>query len=322
MTPATLPLNWCSFVLIDSWSAAEAHIMLSGRHIDEFIAQHRLPGRFRDLIERHYLPLAAWLESQGQVDEPLFIGINGAQGTGKSTLADFVRLALEQGANWRVAVLSIDDFYLTKAERKNLAERIHPLMETRGVPGTHDIQMLATCIEQLKNSGPEKCLALPRFDKSRDERADPESWPLVSGPVDLIILEGWCVGCTHQSGDELLEPINLLEREEDASGDWRHYVNDQIKGSYAELFAALDALIFLQAPSFDAVYRWRLEQEKKLAAVSPGDAAGIMNSKQIARFIQHYERLTRVNLATLTDTADVVLELNENHDCVRSRYAT
>jgi D-glycerate 3-kinase len=296
--------------------------MLSGRHIDEFIAQHRLPGRFRDLIERHYLPLAAWLESQGQADEALLIGINGAQGTGKSTLAAFLQIALEQGANWHVVVLSIDDFYLTRAERKKLGEHIHPLMETRGVPGTHDMQLLTTCIEQLKNPGSEKYLALPRFDKSRDERADPESWPLVSGPIDLIILEGWCVGCTPQSGDDLLEPINLLEREEDASGDWRRYVNDQIKGGYSELFATLDALIFLQAPGFDAVYRWRLEQEKKLAAVAPGDAAGIMNSKQIARFIQYYERITKLNLATLPGTANVVLELNENHDCVRSRYAT
>jgi len=322
MTPATPASNWCSFVLIDHWQGAEAQMMLSSRQIDKFIAQHRLPDKFRDLIKLHYLPLASWVESQHQPDEALFVGINGAQGTGKSTLAAFLRLALELDANWRVAVLSIDDFYLTKAERKNLAERIHPLMETRGVPGTHDMQMLATCIEQLKNPGSEKSLTLPRFEKSRDERADPDSWPLVSGPVDLIILEGWCVGCTPQAGDDLLEPINLLEREEDASGDWRRYVNDQIKGGYSELFAALDALIFLQAPSFDTVYRWRLDQEEKLAAITPDDAAGIMNSEQIARFIQHYERLTRVNLATLPGTADVVLELNENHDCVRSRYAT
>jgi D-glycerate 3-kinase len=296
--------------------------MLSSRQIDEFIAQHRLPDKFRDLIKLHYLPLASWVESQGQADEALFVGINGAQGTGKSTLAAFLRLALEQGANWRVAVLSIDDFYLTRAERKKLGKSIHPLIETRGAPGTHDMQLLASCVEDLKNLGPEHSFALPRFEKSRDDRAYPTTWPLVNGPIDLIILEGWCIGCTPQAGDDLLEPINLLEREQDTSGEWRRYVNNQIKGSYSELFATLDALIFLQAPSFDAVYRWRLEQEKKLAAIAPGDAAGIMNNEQIARFIQHYERLTRVNLAVLPGTADVVLELNENHDCVHSSYAT
>ena len=296
--------------------------MLSSRQIDEFIAQHRLPDKFRELIMLHYLPLVSWVESRRQAGETLFIGINGAQGTGKSTLAAFVRLALEWGANCRVAVLSIDDFYLTRAERKTLGEHVHPLMETRGVPGTHDILMLAACIEELKNLGPEESMALPRFDKSQDDRAGPDTWSHVSGPIDLIILEGWCVGCTPQTDDNLLEPINSLEREADTTGEWRRYVNDQIKGGYTDLFDTMDALIFLQAPSFDAVYRWRLEQEKKLAAVTPNHAAGIMNSKQIAHFIQHYERLTRVNLATLPGTSDVVLELNENHDCVRSDYAT
>ena len=296
--------------------------MLGSLQIDEFISQHRLPDKFRDLIKLHYLSLASWVKSQGEPDRPLFIGVNGAQGTGKSTLADFVRLALELGANWRIAVLSIDDFYLTRSERKKLGEHVHPLLETRGVPGTHDMQILAACIEELKTLASGNSLALPRFDKSRDDRADPDTWPLISGPINLIILEGWCVGCAPQADYDLLEPINLLEREEDASGEWRRYVNDQIKGIYTDLFATLDALIFLQAPNFDAVYRWRLEQEEKLAAVTSSNAAGIMNSKQIARFIQHYERITRVNLAILPGSADVVLELNENHDCVRSSYAT
>ena len=296
--------------------------MLSSRQIDEFIAQHHLPNKFRDLIKLHYLPLVSWVMSQHHPGEALFVGINGAQGTGKSTLAAFVRLALELGAGWRVAVLSIDDFYLTRAERKKLGEQVHPLMETRGVPGTHDMQMLAHCVERLKTLESGACLTIQRFDKSRDDRSDPDIWPVISGPIDLIILEGWCVGCTAQAGDDLLDPINLLEREEDASGTWRLYVNDQIEGSYTALFATLDALIFLQAPNFAAVYRWRLEQEKKLAAVTANHAAGIMNAKQIAHFMQHYERLTRMNLATLPATADVVLELNENHDCVRSCYAT
>jgi D-glycerate 3-kinase len=295
--------------------------MLSSQQIDAFISQHRLPGKFHDVVMSHYLPLASWVKSQHQVGEPLFIGISGAQGTGKSTLVKFLRLALERDAKRRVVVLSIDDFYLTRAERHGLGNQIHPLMETRGVPGTHDMQMLVNCIEELKNLGPNESMTLPRFDKSRDDRASANTWPLLCGPIDLIILEGWCVGCTSQSEDDLLEPINLLEREEDATGEWRRYVNNQIRGSYTDLFATFDALIFLKAPSFDAVYRWRLEQENKLAAVSADNAPGIMNSEQLARFIQFYERLTRTNLANLPATADVVLELNENHDCVRSCYA-
>jgi len=84
----------------------------------------------------------------------------------------------------------------------------------------------------------------------------------------------------------------------------------------------LDALIFLQAPDFDAVYRWRLEQEEKLAETAAKGATGVMNSRQIATFIQNYERLTRANLDILPDKADVVLTLDDGHRFIRSHYAT
>lgn len=296
--------------------------MLKKRQIEEFISQHRLPGKFRDLINRHYSPLATWVKSRHHPGEALFIGINGAQGAGKSTLAAFLQLALEAGAGWRVVVLSLDDFYLTRAERKVLGEKVHPLLETRGVPGTHDLRMLADCVERLKKLDSETPLALPRFDKSRDDRTALDIWPVKTGPIELIILEGWCVGSPPQPGDDLLEPINSLEREEDRSAEWRRYVNRQLEKTYADLFAQLDALIFLQVPDFDAVYPWRLKQEQKLAAVTAHHATGTMDRVQLARFIQHYERLTRANLATLSETADVVLELDENHDCVSSCYTT
>jgi len=295
--------------------------LLSDRQISEFMARHRLPDPFRDLIARHYSPLASWLIATHRSGEVLFVGINGAQGTGKSTLADYLRLALESGAGWRVAVLSIDDFYLTKVERQRLAEKIHPLLATRGVPGTHDMPMLASTIEQLRTLAATESLAIPRFDKAIDDRADIDSWPIVSGPIDLILLEGWCVGTMNQRDDELTQPINLLEEHEDASGTWRHFVNTQLTQAYADLFAQLDALIFLQAPGFGAICRWRTEQEKKLARTSSETAAGIMSDDQISLFIQHYERLTRWNLKTLPSSAEIVLQLNENHDCVRSSYS-
>ncbi len=297
--------------------------MLTNQQRKEFIAEHRLPEQFGDLIDEHYSPLARWLIQQHAPNETLFAGINGAQGTGKSTLAAFLRLALESNARWQVAVLSIDDFYLTKAERKELGKHIHPLLETRGVPGTHDMQMLATCVERLRDLDAETCLSLPRFDKARDDRTNADIWPVVTGPVDLIILEGWCVGSKPQTNDSLLQPVNTLERDEDPSGAWRRYVNEQLEGGYADLFAQLDALIFLRAPNMGAVHRWRLEQEKKLAATTHTAAdESIMDSEQLARFVQHYERLTRENLASLPDIADVVLELGDNHDCVQSCYQT
>ncbi len=39
-------------------------------------------------------------------------------------------------------LLSIDDYYLSKIERLRISQKVHPLLITRGVPGTHDIKKL------------------------------------------------------------------------------------------------------------------------------------------------------------------------------------
>ena len=249
----------------------------------------------------------------------MLLGINGAQGTGKSTLADFLKLALEQQHGWHVAVLSIDDFYLTRAERQALAADVHPLLATRGVPGTHDVGMLSHCLDTLRDLAAGEDTALPRFDKAEDDRAAEADWPRVAGPVDLIILEGWCVGSVAQEDAELDAPINALERVRDATGEWRRYANERLRTDYAQLFARLGLLVFLQAPGFDAIYRWRLEQEHKLAA-AVRDASAIMTDEQVAEFIQYYERITRNNLLRLSQSADVVFELDEDHGIVGGRY--
>jgi len=290
--------------------------------VDEFVSKHRLPDKYRKFIKEHCSQLVKWLVEKRQPGTTFLLGINGAQGTGKSTLADYLRLALQIGHQWQVTVLSIDDFYLTKAERTQLSRQVHPLLETRGVPGTHDVCMLMDCISKLRNLDATKTLLVPRFDKALDDRADPDSWSVATGPTDLIILEGWCVGSMPQPDDALMQPVNSLDEQEDASGDWRRYANRQLEGPYAELFAQIDALVFLQAPNFSVIHQWRLEQEEKLAASCCQDMAEIMNSEQLTLFVQHYERLTRANLASLPATADVVLELDDNHDCVRSYYAT
>ncbi len=288
--------------------------------ITEFIARHQLPEQFAETVEHYYLPLASWLAGRRQEGSSFLLGINGAQGTGKSTLSDFLKMALESARGWQVAVLSIDDFYLTREERRQLAAKVHPLLSTRGVPGTHDTRLLGSYLARLPRLRDGETIALPRFDKSEDERSSQRDWPVVGGPLDLIIFEGWCVGSVPQRKAELEHPINALEREEDPMGIWRRYVNTCLDKQYSPLFADLDALVFLMAPSFDAVYRWRMEQEKKLAAAISKDASAIMSDSEISRFIQHYERLTQANKRTLPDLADVVLELNENHDCTRSLY--
>lgn len=293
---------------------------LAPETVNDFLQSHRLPDEFRTLITDYFMPLALWVFERRSSSGAMLLGINGAQGTGKSTLADFLQIALGNRCGWRVAVLSIDDFYLTKAERTDLADQVHPLLATRGVPGTHDTDMLSGYLDDLERLAESGECRLPRFDKARDDRARGTQWPLISGPVDLIILEGWCVGSTAESTAALTKSVNDLERDRDPAGVWRKYANDRLGSDYARLFARLNALIFMQAPSFDAVYRWRLEQERKLAVSATADTSGIMSDSQIAEFIRYYERITRSNLQHLPQTAEVVFVLNEQHSIVGSLY--
>lgn len=280
--------------------------------VSDVLSRHRLPAAFRRTAEQHYVPLALQLRNMRATDGQLTVGISGAQGSGKSTLADFLRVAAGTTFGWKVAVLSLDDFYLTLAEREALADEVHPLLATRGVPGTHDTDMLCSCLEELRQLGKGERMALPRFDKSVDDRAPQSRWPVVEGPIDLVVLEGWCIGAEAQAAEDLVEPVNALERNEDPDGTWRRYVNDALRDKYEPIFASLDALIFFAVPGFDAILRWRLEQEEKLAVKSP-QAPGLMNREQIARFIQFFERLTRLALTELPGKADFVLRLDDTH---------
>lgn len=282
--------------------------------LSEFLVKHKLPEAFRAIAQNYYLPFAHELPALRRQSLPLLLGINGAQGTGKSTFADFLSFALSTLHNWNVAVLSIDDFYHTRAHRAELAETVHPLLQTRGVPGTHEIDMLAVILDELRGVQVDGSVTLPRFNKAIDDRAQRSDWPIIAGPVDMIILEGWCVGTTQQSPQELEQAVNALEQEEDDQGLWRTYVNQQLESTYATVFAQIDTLVFLEAPSFEAILRWRTEQEQKLAATAPRDASGLMSEKEIVRFIQFYERLTRANLLRLPHQADTVFHLNEAHE--------
>jgi D-glycerate 3-kinase len=290
---------------------------LSNAFMRDFLSRHRLPAIFEKTARQYYLPLAAKLPSLRPDDQTFLLGINGAQGTGKSTLADFLAKGAEELFGWRTAVLSIDDFYLTRAERQVLARDVHPLFATRGVPGTHDMTMLSNVLDQLENLPAGAAISLPRFDKSTDERAKESTWPTVDGPLDMVVLEGWCVGSEAQKDDAIREPVNELERDEDPGGSWRTTANEKLATLYEPVFARLDALVFLAAPSFDAVFRWRLEQEQKLADATGGSA--IMDESEVARFIRFYERITRHNLRILPERADIVLTLDENHAVVASR---
>ncbi len=266
------------------------------------------------LLGSLYLPLAHWLAEQHH-QTPLLVGINGAQGSGKSTISKLIKCVLEQAFNKSVAILSIDDLYHTKSQREQLAQQVHPLLKTRGVPGTHDTVLAESLLQQLKSAEYES-LSLPVFDKSIDDRLPEDQWQVLDSPVDIVLFEGWCIGARAQADADLDTPINTLEANEDTEAVWRRYVNQRLSREYSQLFSLLDRLIMLKIPSMQKVFDWRELQEQKLrqqCIESGRDLDDLMDSEALARFIMHYERITRFSLEEMPDRADVVLELNNQH---------
>jgi D-glycerate 3-kinase len=285
---------------------------------DTLLAAEGLPPSFRATIARVCIPLAARIAGQIQGGRSyLTLGLCGAQGSGKSTIALVLKTRLvEQGIS--VAILSLDDLYLTRSERLALGERVHPLLRTRGVPGTHDVELGIRTIEALRRPG---TIAVPSFDKSIDDRRPLDQWPRIEGPVQVIVLEGWCVGARPQDSESLANPINALEREEDKDGLWRTFVNDALAHDYQRLFALLDTLVLLEAPSFDVVLGWRREQEHKLRqriAMGQSSSNRVMSDEEVARFVRHYERLTRHILAEVPKRADIVVRLDASRSPIET----
>lgn len=240
---------------------------------------------------------------------PYLMGLSGLQGSGKSTLARVIKTQAEV-RGIATEVLSLDDFYYSRAEREMLAKEVHPLLRTRGVPGTHEIELLLSVLAGLRKASDKLPVPYPRFDKGRDTRLPPSRWPKVTRPPKLIILEGWALGIRPQSAAALNAPVNELERKEDPDGTWRRWVNKQLRG-YQPLWRKLDALIVLQAPNWDVVRRWRSEQEEVLIA---RHAPLAMDAKAMERFLAHFERLSRHALATLPQLADSWVEYDtERH---------
>ncbi|MEM7433534.1 MAG: kinase [Myxococcota bacterium] len=259
------------------------------------------------LVADFYGPMAAWLADH-VVDRTVVAGLCGAPGTGKSSLARLMKRILEQGFGLQVALLSLDDLYLDQATRLGRAESAHPLLVSRGVPGTHDVELGIRVIDSLRRG---ETVALPRFDKGADEPLPKFQWPIWNGRCDVVLFEGWCVGARPQRPHELDEPINGLERLEDSTGDWRWYVNRQLGGAYQRLFSELDLLVLLRPPDFEHVMTWREQQEARLRETVSG--AGVMPPTAVRRFVKHFERLTRFIWEEMPDRADAVIDLDGEH---------
>ena len=289
------------------------------RWAEDFVARHRLPADYAGAARQFAEPIAERIgQLRAAAGRPILVGVSGAQGSGKTTFARFLSKWLNRRIRLSSVCLSLDDVYLTRAERQELARRTHPLLETRGVPGTHDIPLAHRILDALTRPGAARKVAVPAFDKATDDRAPAQDWRKVDAPADAVLFEGWCVGARPQKQESLGDPVNELEAAEDRDAAWRTGVNERLRTDYAELFARLDLLVMLRVPAFHSVFEWRALQERKLRGRLHDSPAGPegppgLSPARLKRFIQHYERLTRHMLKTMPTYADVVIDIDENH---------
>ena len=248
--------------------------------------------------------LVGRLIADGPKVRPPLIAVVGAQGSGKTTLA---RAAADR---FGAAQISIDDVYLTRAEREAMGREVHPLFVTRGPPGTHDLTLLQRLIDALSVAGPNDETLIPDFDKRGDDRRPVEAWRAFRGRPSAILVDAWCLAALAEDEAALAAPVNALEADHDADGGWRRAVNGFVGGAYADFIAGFDAVLFLRAPSFDVVLDWRCQQEADLLGVSPADLPAAERAR-LADFIQYFERITRRMLDGGV-RADVVAQLDRN----------
>lgn len=218
------------------------------------------------------------------------IFVSGPQGVGKST----AMAALTEAIPGSV-VLGLDDFYLTRGERMALARDVHPLFETRGPPGTHDVALLMETIARLSTSDAEERIAVPAFDKAADERRPQVDWPMLAGAPRVIFVEGWMMGVAADLSAAEAAPLNAVEAE-DVGGAWRAYQEAQLAGPYQRLWDLADAFLYIDAPGFDVVLGWRMQQEEATLGVPPGSLPQTRRA-WVSRFILFYQRLTERLLA-------------------------
>jgi len=272
------------------------------------------------MIKSFLIPLCFWISKKVNRNRPYFVGLAGGQGTGKTTISSLIKIILIKYFNLNVFRISIDDFYKTRKERISLSKKVHPMLITRGVPGTHDIKMMLNFFKKVR-SKKFKRLKLPTFNKAIDDRFNKKKWYDLKNKPDVIIFEGWCVGAKSEKNNSLKKTINSMEKLKDQKQIWRKYVNQQLKSKYKNLYSQLDCLIYLKAKNFSLLQKWRLKQERKLWLSSKKKSnLKIMNKEDVINFMQTYQRITQNMFRYMPKYASIIFNLNSNHQIKSAIY--
>ena len=272
------------------------------------------------MIKSFLIPVSFWISKKVNKKRPLVIGLAGGQGSGKTTISSILTLILQKYFKLNVFKVSIDDFYKTRKDRKLLSKNKHPLLMTRGVPGTHDIDLMLNFFKKIKDKN-FKSLQIPKVNKAIDDRFSKGLWYKIDSRPDVIIFEGWCIGARAQLKSQLKKPINSLEKLYDQGAKWRAYVNNQLKKKYKTLFNQLDGLLYLKAKNFKLLGEWRLKQERKLWVQTKNKKnLKIMSSGDIVNFMQTYQRITQQMFKDAIKSSSVIMDLNSKHQIQKIKF--
>jgi D-glycerate 3-kinase len=272
------------------------------------------------MIKSFLIPVSFWISKRVSKKKPLLIGLAGGQGSGKTTISSILTLVLQKYFKLNVFKVSIDDFYKTRKDRKLLSKNKHTLLMTRGVPGTHDIDLILKFFKKVK-SKKFKSLEVPKFNKAMDDRCKKSLWYKLKSKPDVVIFEGWCVGARAQTNKQLKTPVNSLEKVYDQGIKWRSHVNNQLKTKYKTLFKQLDGLLYLKAKNFNLLRSWRLKQERKLWIQTKNKKnLKIMSSGDVINFMQTYQRITQQMFKDALKSSSIIMNLNSKHQIEKIRF--
>ncbi len=277
-------------------------------------------GNKHGMIKNYLIPICFWIAKKADNKKPYFVGLAGGQGTGKTTISSIIKIILEKYFKLKVFKISIDDFYKTRKERIALSKKVHPMLLTRGVPGTHNISMMLDFFKRSK-AKKFKNMKLPNFNKAIDDRFPKNKWNTINKRPDVIIFEGWCVGARAETNKTLKKSINSMEKANDHKLVWRKYVNQQLKTKYKKLYSQLNCMIYLKAKNFSLLQKWRLKQEHKLwLKTKKKGGHKIMSKGDVINFMQTYQRITQNMFKNMPKYASIILNLNSNHQIKTAVY--
>ena len=277
-------------------------------------------GNKQGMIKNYLIPICFWIAKKEDNKKPYFVGLAGGQGTGKTTISSIIKIILEKYFKLKVFKISIDDFYKTRKERIALSKKVHPMLLTRGVPGTHDINMMLDFFKKSKSKKFKK-MKLPNFNKAIDDRFPTNKWNKINKRPDVIIFEGWCVGARAEPSKTLKKSINSMEKAKDHKLVWRKYVNQQLKTKYKKLYSQLNCMIYLKAKNFSLLQKWRLKQEHKLwLKTKKKGGHKIMSKSDVINFMQTYQRITQNMFKNMAKYSSIILNLNSNHQIKTAVY--